>query len=220
MKTYGQFAEHKNILESLKGPKTPSFTFDVDICFSGGGDTLRVVSFAAELSVLVHTCNWHIGEDNVALQCCMNSKQPILKVKIARNILINVPQLRHYFTSILGGKVQNSMRLRLLIRFQVWTNWTNWFLSASKAKSQANVPCQPQWRSENEARLKRIQKNTFGDDPLLYYTSKVHTAMRHVVSSNWASPLWCTVVASLFAGSLFLHQQFPSFNSHRSAQLE
>lgn len=35
------------------------FTFDVDICFSGGGDTLRVVGFTAELSVLVHTCNGH-----------------------------------------------------------------------------------------------------------------------------------------------------------------
>ncbi len=58
MEAYGQLAEHEILLECLNSPqKRLSFTFDVDICLSGGGDTLRVVSFAAELSVLVHTCN-------------------------------------------------------------------------------------------------------------------------------------------------------------------
>lgn len=51
----------------MSASKWPRFTFDVDVCFSGRGDTLRIVSFTAELSVLVHTCNWHIEEDNVAL---------------------------------------------------------------------------------------------------------------------------------------------------------
>lgn len=50
--------------------KTLSFTFDVDVCFSGGGDTLGVVSFAAELNVLVHTCKWNIREDIVVSQLC------------------------------------------------------------------------------------------------------------------------------------------------------
>lgn len=57
MLAYGHLKEQENLLECLTAPKRPSFTFDVDICFSGGGDTLRVVSFTAKLSVLVHTCN-------------------------------------------------------------------------------------------------------------------------------------------------------------------
>lgn len=57
MKAYGQFAELEKLLECLTAPKRPRFTFDVDICFSGSGDTLVVVSLTAKLSVLVHTCN-------------------------------------------------------------------------------------------------------------------------------------------------------------------
>lgn len=36
------------------------FTFDVDAGFSGGGDTLVVVSLAAELRVFVHSCKWDV----------------------------------------------------------------------------------------------------------------------------------------------------------------
>lgn len=57
MLAYGHLKEQENLLECLTAPKRPSFTFDVNIWFSGGGDTLRVVSFTAKLSVLVHTCN-------------------------------------------------------------------------------------------------------------------------------------------------------------------
>lgn len=47
----------KSYWNVLQPPRSPIFTFDVDISFSGGGDTLLVVSLTAELSVLVHTCN-------------------------------------------------------------------------------------------------------------------------------------------------------------------
>ena len=53
----------KSYWNVLQPPRSPIFTFDVDISFSGGGDTLLVVSLTAELSVLVHTCNWHIEEE-------------------------------------------------------------------------------------------------------------------------------------------------------------
>ena len=68
LEAYGRLAEHENLLECVTAPRSPIFTFDVDISFSGGGDTLLVVSFTAELSVLVHTCKWHIGDkEQVAL---------------------------------------------------------------------------------------------------------------------------------------------------------
>lgn len=78
MKAYGQFAELENILECLTAPKRPSVTFDVDICFSGSGDTLAVVSLTAKLSVLVHTCNWHMGRVKIALSlmCVLNTTNP------------------------------------------------------------------------------------------------------------------------------------------------
>lgn len=78
MEAYGQFAEQENFLECVTAPERPGFTFDVDICFSGGGDTLRVVSFTAKLSVLVHTCNWHIARVSVALSllCELKTTNP------------------------------------------------------------------------------------------------------------------------------------------------
>lgn len=42
------------------------FTFDVDARLPGGGDTLVVVSLAAELRVLVHTCKWHVETVSMA----------------------------------------------------------------------------------------------------------------------------------------------------------
>lgn len=46
-------------------PRRSQVTLDVDVGLSGGGDPLLIVSFAAELSILVHACKRH-GKDRVA----------------------------------------------------------------------------------------------------------------------------------------------------------
>lgn len=60
-----------------------SFTFNIDVCFSGCGDALCVVSFTAEPSVFIHTCSWDFWVNRVALECSVKQKQPVFKVMTA-----------------------------------------------------------------------------------------------------------------------------------------
>ena len=183
----------------VRAPWGEGFTFNVDIGFSGGGDALRVVSFTAELSVLVHTCNGHIGEDNVDLQCCFNSEQLILMVAIALNVLANQPSRQLLFNISHCGE-----------KSQVDTIFCgSAFGTNSRTKSFQKVLCQPQQQRET------------WDDSFLHYTSTAHTSQPHIQGTQ-TEPLQCVMYRhnNPFAPSLSVDTQFPSFSSHRSAQLE
>lgn len=177
-----------------------SFTFDVDICFSGGGETFRVVRLAAELSVLVHTCNRHIEENNVAVQCCVISKQPVLKVVIG-----NQPQwfITSYFTSMLGSRGRRRRKKNKVsmshshskVGHFVQSNWVLWV----KGEFWEKVQCQPQWRSKTDINICIYEKNRCRNDSFLQLPQKLTQVCSN---SKWSSPVWCTVVTNLLPGLL------------------
>lgn len=69
-------------MECVTVPRRSRFTLDVDICLSGGGDPLLIVSLAAELSVLVHTCK----RQSSTFTAVVVFKKTPLKVKSVLNI--------------------------------------------------------------------------------------------------------------------------------------
>lgn len=126
----------------LTAPRRSRCTLDVDICLSGGGDPLLIVSLAAELSVLVHACKRYVGKDTVALSLWW-------KLEKKKNTLQN---------ELCAEYLDNTQ-----LSFSAGTRWPHLSLTSegkqqtfflcAKCKSEGKVPCQPQERSKTHLNM-------------------------------------------------------------------